>query len=71
MALERDVDWRREALRGAKIIDELLALFRLYDEDYNITRDARRFVALMAREPDQSLTLLLARYFDAHPEALL
>lgn len=49
--------------RSAKIIDELLVLFDLYESDYQIVQDALGFIAEARRNnPDYPITASLAQY---------
>lgn len=48
---------------AAKIIDELLVLFQLYREDYNIVNEALQFIAATRyNNPEHPITRSLANY---------
>ena len=49
--------------RATKIIDELLVLFELYEQDYNIIDDALEFIAESRRKnPQYQITVSLADF---------
>ncbi len=57
---------KSNTMRGAKIIDELLCLFKLYEEDYHIVDEALKFVHEIAIQyPEQPVTLGLQRILDS------
>ena len=62
---EENQDMESQIRRGAKLIDELLILFRLWDEDYNLIDEALDYLQeIQDQYSEQPITVRLARILD-------